>query len=320
MPRKSSRSSKVVQNVSNLPENTAVHHPNDDAAAQVQSDETTKVRIGEGQPKGEAYPAASETMTSEQHQAKEDAEADKRAARAEAAKGPRKLNPNERKIVAHWLDNYIGQNEAVEKVILFEEMDKDLKPFFQPSMQGNVVSRGVFAAHYDENHQLIGAYLTSIGADIFFRLQRKGKLDDGSGITKTPGQKATPSEEPSERKVRAGKYEDKYKIQRMVSGNPRRANTQGYFSWNLYEDGKSYHDYMKASFDKDLVADNGTPFGGPGRNHFDYDLMKGFIALYDSEQEIEDNGSPNPKYWFINNSGNHYPKTEGTTDTEPTEE
>jgi len=65
---------------------------------------------------------------------------------------------------------------------------------------------------------------------------------------------------------------------------------------------------MKSAFDKTLIADNGSPFGGPGRNHFDYDLMKGFIALYDSTQNITDeNGQPNRNYWFINNAGKHYP-------------
>jgi hypothetical protein len=292
-------------NVPNVSENTAASTGADEEpAVEIQSDETSEIRIGEGQPKGEAYPPASREVTVEEHQTQMDEESEKREARASKVKGPRKLNNNEKKIVAYWLEKHLKDDEPTTKTVLLDEMDKDLKPFFQPSMQGNVVQRGIFSPVYDDDKRLIGAFLTDIGADIYFSLQRKGKLDNGTGVLKaTPGPKT-----PKGESQRPGKYTEQYRLKKMVEGNPRRNKTQGYFSWELYEDGMPYREYLKSVYNKELIAENGTPFGGPGRNHWDYDLMKGFTALYDVEQDILDpDGRPNPKYWFVNNSGQHFP-------------
>jgi hypothetical protein len=78
----------------------------------------------------------------------------------------------------------------------------------------------------------------------------------------------------------------------------------GYYSWQIYQDGMNYKEYMASKNYEPALSDRtGASFRGPGRNHWEWDLQHGFIALYrEDENELLEDGSPNPKYWAINNN------------------
>lgn len=283
-----------TQHVQNVPENP----PNPPGATMGETETHAETQSAEN------YPAVeTKTMTEEELKAQQEAEAAERVERAKRATGPRKLNPNERKIAAWWLEKFIGENDPVDKVIPFDQLEKDVKVFFQPSMQQNVVARGVFNAVYDENtQQLTGAHLTQSGAELYFRSVRTGKAKTDSEPTGQVSRgvaKAT-----SNGPTTSGKYGDNVLLKKLVAENPRRADTHGYFSWMLYRDGMTYNEYMKSKAPEGQITGVGTPFSGPGRNHWDWDLMHGYTALYHKDRpEKLENGEDNPDYWYINNAG-----------------
>ena len=309
-----------VQHVPNVPEHSSVSTGAniEEPAVEILDDISTAPAAGESEPQietsGEPYPAVSEAMNEDEFKAKQEAEAKEREGRASKVKGPRKLNLNERKVIAWWLDKHIGENEPMAKVVSFDEMEKDLRDFFHPSLTDNVVARGVFNAVYDdETRQLTGAHLTEVGAELYFRGQRKSKANNGQVVEMKP--RATkPAKEPV---VRNSKYTDNCRLRIMVNGNPRRLDTQGYFSWMLYREGMTYQEYIKSEFNKGLIAENGSSFHGPRRDHWDWDLARGNIALcYANQPETLEDGSTNPDYWYINNYGRKIPEPIAQVETQ----
>lgn len=211
------------------------------------------------------------------------------------ATGPRKLNNNEKKVVQYWLDEYIGESDSIDKRIAFADLHDDVKAFFQPSMRDNVVARGIFNAEYnDQTQQLETVYLTELGFSLW---KRADKVTTATKTKKVAAEKTA-----KVTKSRGNAYPDNLLVRKMTDTNPRRAGSHGYFAWNLYEDGMTYSQYIKKEKDPTLVNSSGTAFTGPQRNHFDEDLRKGYIALYDrNEPEELENGAPNPNYWAIRN-------------------
>ena len=70
-----------------------------------------------------------------------------------------------------------------------------------------------------------------------------------------------------------------YRIVVRTNGNPRRRNSQGFHSFELYRNGMTVQEYIAASYDKETRFPNGNVFNGPSKNHFEYDLNKGFIEM-----------------------------------------
>jgi hypothetical protein len=265
--------------------------------------ETEVTEIGEGSPAGETCPASETTkMTAGELKAKEAAQAAEREARANKVKGPRKLNENERAVVKDWLDKYLTETDPVDKVVKFADLDKDLIPYFQPSMKDNVVARGVFNAVYDpETKALSGVHLTEIGATLYTQGLRKTKANDGGptgrvsrGALKTKAVKTT-------RSVRSNKYPDTIRLRKMHETNPRRAESHGHYSYDMYENGMTFSQYLNKEYNKALITQVGTAFDGPKRVHWDWDVVHGNIALYyEDRPEFLEDGSPNPEFWYVN--------------------
>ena len=299
MSRKRNRSMSGVQHVSNLPENQNLPPgPDVNFGAQVQPNESTEIDIGEGQPQGETYPAVEGQMTAEEHKAKEDAEAEDRVARAKRASGPRKMSPDERKVVGFFLTEYIAEKDPVTKVVNMDQLHPDIKPWFYPSMAKNLINRGVFNAVVDEETKsLTGVYLTEVGADLYFRMNRKPDT-----VAKTPGRKGRPAANSPNAAPGEVKYPDNLRMRKLVEGNPRQIGSHGYHAFNLYEDGMTYREYLRKAYDKTLRSEGtGAEFSGPKLHHWDWDLLHGFIGIYHEDQpEMLDDGSPNPNFWFVN--------------------
>jgi len=245
-----------------------------------------------------------ETVTAEEQEAKP----------VKRASGPRKLKPNEVKVVKHFMETYIGETDPITKTVSFEELHKDMKPWFQPSMRDNVVGRGIFNAVYDdETKMLTGVQLTELGAELYRKL-------NGSDAPATSGRKGRPKGVVTEKpNARTFKYDAGLRLRILVDDNPRQVSSHGYHSFNLYENGMTYDQYLNTPFDSSLMSKKNTEFSGPKRWHWDNDLMHGYIGLYYADQpEFLEDGSPNPRFWYVNMRKNQPPE-EVTTPGETTE-
>lgn len=306
MRNKRSRSkivSGVQQNVQNVPEDKIIppgpdpESPTVETAVSTTEDHQEEPAIEIGDTASGDYPAVTQ-MTSEEHQAQVDADTEKRVARAKRAGAPRRLSEHQMQACAYLAQNFIGQDDDPHKLIPIEDIPEHMLPMFRPSMANNLIVKNVFADVYDEDtKQLKGVKFTEVGFDFYLSKTRRGAAGPASnGEAKVAKAKAPKPP------ARVSKYTDDFLLKKMVSNNPRREETHGRYSWDIYQDGMTYHEYMKAPHEP-FVTKNGTPFTGPGRNHWDYDLMRGFTALYrKGEPEVLEDGSPNPNYWVINNN------------------
>jgi hypothetical protein len=262
------------------------------------------VDIGEGRPAGETYPESeTTTMTEEELKAKEAEEIEAREKRAKRATGPRKLNPNEKKVVEYFLNTYIGENDPADKVVSLDELHPDMKPFFYPTLKDNVIQRGVFNAVYDpETKNFTGVNLTAGGLELYMRLTRKASVNGDQEPTGRVSRGVKKDKAPGV--SRATKYPDNLRLRILADGNPRQVDSHGYHAFNLYENGMTYNQYLKKAYDKTLKSgSSGAEFSGPKRVHWDWDINHGHIGLYhDDVPEFLDDGSPNPNFWYVNMS------------------
>jgi hypothetical protein len=257
------------------------------------------VEIGEGQPVGETYPEAAPLTikSAEEHAADEKAASEERVARATRATGPRKLSEREKQEIAVLLD-MIPEGQSVTTFdIPMEALPENIQQnMFAASSTRSLYQRGLVTPVMDDSKNITGIRLTENAMHLYSKQTSKAPGADG---------------EPKAPKARTGGTREsaKYdvpgvKVKVMTPENPRAHNTQGYHAWKLYRDGMTYRDYMNIKDFPKVTTGSGSEFRGPGRNHFDWDLMKGFIALYDENQpETNEDGTPNSKYWVINNSG-----------------
>jgi hypothetical protein len=286
----------------------AYNVPSDAPIGESHSDTPENGEATEGT--GEQYPAVPETpvITAEEHAAKEKAATDERIARSNRATGPKRMSEREKQQVAILLSIMPEDDSPSEYVFKLESMPTDLADsFFKPGNDRNLAQRGLVTMVMDEEtKQPIGVRLTEIAMHLYFRQSSK----DGAPQTKTTTKEGKPV-------AAGGRTTNKYtglRIKVMVTDNPRQVGTQGYYAWDLYKDGMTYHEYMASKNFRQVQTGSGSMFRGPGRNHFDWDLMHGFISLYnENEPETNEDGSPNPKYWAINNKRAENKPVESTT-------
>jgi len=243
------------------------------------------------------YPAV--TIVDEaEHKATEEAAAEARVERAKSVSSPKRLSSQEILNVALLLKLLPeGDNIALDTPIPLENVPEELrKSFFEPGNNRNLAQRGIVKLHTNpETKQIDSLSITEIGFHIYNT--QSNKL--------APKQKRTTKADGSPR-APGGRTSTQFaglRMRKMVD-NPRAEGTMGYFSWQLYQDGMTYNEYMACKdFPEQFSTRTQERFRGPGRNHWDWDLMHGFIALYhENEPETLEDGSPNPNYWAIKNS------------------
>lgn len=300
------RRSKVVSDVQNVSENTFIppggSAPQADKEHVEHSAENTEANGAQG---GDAkYPASvktSEQLTEEQNKA-----ADEREARAKRATGPRRLAEREVQMISVLLDmlpkNEEGKSDHIsvtEYVYKLEEIPENIRDhFWATGSDRNLAQRGLAVLVSDpETKQPTGVKLTEIAMHLYGKQTSKA-------TEKTP--KQTSAKRADGKPVaNGGRTTSKYeglRLRKMVDQNPRQAGTQGYNSWELYKDGMTYREYMATKDYNQVETNAGSMFRGPGRNHFDWDLMHGYISLYnEKENEFLENGEPNPNFWAVNN-------------------
>jgi hypothetical protein len=244
------------------------------------------------------YPAV--TIVDEgEHKAQEDAAAEERIQRAKSVSNPKRLSGQEMLNMAVLLKLLPeGENIPLDTPIPLESVPAEIRdPLFEAGTARNMQNRGLVKLIVNlDTKQIDALRITDIGFDVYQR--QSGKL----GPTK---QKRTVKAN-GEPRANGGRTTTAFNGLRLkkMADQPRAEDTMGYFSWQLYEDGMTYSEYMaRKDYPESRSKRTGELFRGPGRNHWDWDLMHGFIALYrENEPETLEDGSPNPNYWAINNS------------------
>ena len=239
------------------------------------------------------YPAVT-IVDSEQHKAQEDAVAEERVKRAESVSHPKRLSESE-KLNIGLLLKLLPDNEVTTPIPLETIPEELRKTFFEPGSKKNLAQRGIVKLHTNPETKQIDSLSITDGA---FELYNNPNLKPAKQkrTTKANGEPRAPG----------GRTSTQFaglRMRKMVD-NPRAEGTMGYFSWQLYQDGMTYNEYMACKdFPEQFSTRTQERFRGPGRNHWDWDLMHGFIALYhENEPETLEDGSPNPNYWAIKNS------------------
>lgn len=249
------------------------------------------------------YPAV-QVINEEEHKAREEAAAKARVERSERATGPRRLSSQETLNMGLLLKLLPeGDDVPLSTPISMESIPEQLREtFFAPGVKNNMATRGlVKLIQNPETKQFDALEITEIGFHLYSRNADPKK-------PKEEKQKRTVKEN-GEPRAAGGRTSTQFagmRLRKMVE-NPRVEGTMGYFSWQLYQDGMTYQEYMNnKNFPPGQTSKRtGEVFRGPGRNHWDWDLMHGFIALYrDGENETLEDGSPNPNYWAIKNTPN----------------
>jgi hypothetical protein len=242
------------------------------------------------------YPPAT-VKTAEELAAEQEAEAKTRVARASTATGPKRLSEREKQQIAILLSIIPEDVSVTEHVVSFEDMPEILaQSFFQTGTDRNMAQRGLVKMVSDEEtKQPVGVTLTEIAMHLYGRQTSKGPVVSQTSATTQAGKPT----------AAGGRTTSKYvglRMRVMTEENPRQQGTQGYYSWQLYKDGMTYREYMETKNYTPVQTGSGSSFRGPGRNHFDWDLMHGFISLYhENEEELNEDGTTNSKYWAINN-------------------
>jgi hypothetical protein len=217
--------------------------------------------------------------------------------------GPRKLTRKEA-LLCDAIAKHLGENDPVTKEIGYMELERPIRIAISPGVKGNLIQRGIFDAVYDEEHRLDGIKFTEAGYALYqARIDRirSGEDTEDEEVVKRP-------RKTGDSVARRGKFDiPGVKLRVMTKSNPRREGTHGYYSFQLYQDGQSFRDYMNSNW-KDKLGEvklktTLKPWDGPRLDHFNWDLKEGNIALYnENEPEFNADGSPNPNYWVINNA------------------
>jgi hypothetical protein len=218
--------------------------------------------------------------------------------------GPRKLTRKEA-LLCDAIAKHIGENEPVTKVIGYMELEKPIRLALSPSIKGNLIQRGIFEPIYDDEHRLDGIKFTEAGYGLYQtridRIRSGEDTGEDEPVTRRPRKNG-------ESVTRRGKFDiPGVKLRVLTDSNPRREGTHGYYSFQLYQDGQTFRDYMAADWKSKLpdvkLKTTLKPWDGPRLDHFNWDLKEGNIGLYnENEPEFLENGQPNPNYWVINNA------------------
>jgi hypothetical protein len=248
---------------------------------------------------GEPYPAVT-IVDGEEHAAQEAKAAEERVERAKQVSSPKRLSQQEMLNMKLLLDLMPGGEEApLNTPIPLESLPVELsQSFFATGATRNMAQRNLVKLLVNpETKQPDALEITEIGFAVYQSQSKKG-----SGATP---QKRTTKADGTPRAV-GGRASNKFDGLRLkiLADNPRDEGTMGYFSWQLYRDGMTYKEYMACKdYPEQYSKRTNEKFRGPGRNHWEWDLLHGFIGLYrDGEEELLEDGSPNPRYWAINNN------------------
>jgi len=243
------------------------------------------------------YPAV--TIVDEaEHKEQVAAETEKRVERETMAKGPKRLSQQEMLDMTVLL-KYLPEGDDVPLAtpIKLEVLPEQMRlSFFDPQVR-SLHHRGIVKLLMNpETKQYDALEITEMG---FYAYQKQsGKI----GPTK---QKRATKADGTPRAV-GGRASTKFDGLRMrkMADNPRDEGTMGYFSWQLYQDGMTYKEYMnRKDYPESYSKRTNEKFRGPGRNHWEWDLLHGYIALYrDGENETLEDGTPNPNYWVVKNT------------------
>jgi len=284
-------------NVQNLHENTFLPPGAPVAGEEATSETQTTETNG-----GEAYPAV-KVVDEAAHKAEEERLAQERVERANAVSAPKRLSEREVQQISRLIEiqeRIAPVRDTMTVPIPMEEIPEDINnSFFQTGPgQRNLAQRNLARLIINpETKQPDKVELTEIGLEIYARQTTKGKTTTGKKQAKSADGKPKP----------VGKRSTRFTGLRLKILKPdaRQPDTMGYFSWQLYQDGMTYDEYMaKKDWPETWRNKAGYPFKGPGLNHWTWDLEHGFIGLYrDGQPEfLEDGVTPNPKYWAIKNS------------------
>jgi len=295
--------SGVNQNVQNVSENSFLP-----PGAPVAGEETTsKTQATEASGNGEGYPAVT-VVDEATHKAEEEQKTQERVERARSVSSPKRLNEREIQDVSVLLsiqEELMQDMPEPKPMTIPLPMDKIPErinnSLFQPGIKNNLHQRGILKMIMNvETKQYDQVELTEIGLDIYARQTSKGPAT----TTKEPKQKRAKSADGTAKTP--GRRSNRYVGLRLkkLKPDPRQPDTMGWFSWQLYEDGMTYDEYMaKKEWPETYRNKSGFPFRGPGLNHWTWDLEHGFIGLYREGQPefLEDGVTLNPKYWAIKN-------------------
>jgi len=253
---------------------------------------------GGGAPADEDAPSPSETDgESESTTTETNAETGQAAApevKAKRQSGPRKLNADERKALQFILDQIADDEPVTEKQIPYSSLDMHTKYMISYRVKNNLIQRELLKAEMDPaTGGVVSVTMTSAGWDLW------SKPDETAAKAKTP--KAKVSKAPKETSEFRNRYDNPHhRLRKLTETNPRQEGTHGHNSWNLYQDGMTYKEYMDSKFDNTLVNKKGTPFDGPRGDHFLWDIAHGKIGMFDDREEEQlPDGSPNPKFWVM---------------------
>jgi len=250
------------------------------------------------------YPAV--TIVDEaEHKAAEEKAAEERVERAKSVSSPKRLSSQEMlkfALLAKLLPE--GESVPIDTPIPLESLPEEMrKSFFEPGSTRNLAQRGIVKLNINtETKQYDTISITEMALHLYTNKKigpsKQKSTTKADGTPRAPGGRST--------SAFAGLR------MRKLAENPREEGTMGYYSWQLYKDGMTYKEYMSnKDYPESISKRTQERFRGPGRNHWDWDLMHGYIGLYrENESELLEDGSPNPNFWVINNSVKTVAKTE----------
>lgn len=217
-----------------------------------------------------------------------------------ARTGPRKVSADERDILVA-VASLHTENDPWDAKVEFGLLPEEIRTMLLPSSKPTVFARGLLLVEADESGAIQFVTLTETGfefsgPDLPSRSVTARKAARvAAAREKTPG---VPRGLQSELTAKIDK--PNVKLVKLTKDNPRQANSHGFYGWQLYVDGMTYREYLKADYDKNQVVGSGALHYGPIPGQVKWDAEHGFIAFYDSDkpEKLED-GTDNPEYWVV---------------------
>jgi len=259
--------SGAQENVPNVPEHTPVPGVGDSNV----SEQPIDVEV----PNDDEVPSESETEDGDGVIIEEE------QPKAKRSSGIRKVSAEEHNYLTTMGNNCFADDDPWDKAITYAELPAELQNFTEIN---RLIARGLVTSVM-EGPTLVSIAFTDIGYE-FSSLSAEEAVS--GKVTKAKG---TSTAATGDNRM---KYNDPhYRIVRLTSSNPRRADSHGFYSWQLYRDGMTYKEYVESDYNKDQdILGTETKFNGPSSLQFKWDLEHGFIAVYDDRLEETD-----PNYW-----------------------
>jgi hypothetical protein len=166
--------------------------------------------------------------------------------------------------------------------IPFSSLTIDMKRSVLPQRNVRLVDRGLVDVDYDEETGTIES--VSINPEIW-----RAFADDLVPVV-------VPS--PVYERRRRAKFpatDEKYKLVKLVSANPRREGSHAWYNWEeCYRDGFTVPQYLGfMDYNRMIITSNGTYFNGPAILFLNQDIKSGYVGVYDSTLPLNDDGTIN---------------------------